>query len=105
MSPSCIHFNKIKCFVYHEMWTDHVLCFRINGMDIISSEKQPKTYFPGRDHSIKTRTKQLFDDIKYFRVICTFLIVSNNVGTLVSLLKQIKVFGNQIGLNKKLLNL
>jgi len=53
MSPSCIHFNKIKCFVYHEMWTDCVLCFRINGVDIISSEKQPKTFFPGRDHSIK----------------------------------------------------
>jgi len=50
-------------------------------MDIISSEKQPKTYFPGRDHSMKTRTKKFFDDMKYFTVICTFLIMRNNVRT------------------------
>jgi len=47
------------------------------------------------------KTKQMFDDMKYFTIICTFLIVRNNVGILVSLLKRVKVFGNQIDLNKK----
>jgi len=36
----------------------------------------------------------MFDNMKYFTVICTFLIVRNNLETLVSLLKQVKVFGN-----------
>jgi len=83
MSPSCIHFNKIKCFVYHEMWTDRVLCYRINGVDIVSSEKQPKTFFSTARSFYKMRTKQMFDVMKYFTIICTFLIVRNNVGTLV----------------------
>jgi len=54
MSPSCIHFNKIKCFIFHEMWTFHVLCFRING-DIISSKKQTQNFFPTRGRSKKKK--------------------------------------------------
>jgi len=54
MSPSCVYFNKIKCFVYHKMCTVHVLYFRISGVDIILSEKQPKTFF-SREIILKKR--------------------------------------------------
>jgi len=39
--------------------------------------------------------------MKCFIIICTFLIVICNVGTLISFSKQVKVFRIQIGLNKK----
>lgn len=73
MSPSCIHFNKIKCFIFHEMWTFCVLCFRINGVDIISSEKQPKT-FSLHEVTLKKKTisKQMFDGMKCFKIFVHF---------------------------------
>jgi len=63
--------------------------------------KTTQNFFPARGHSKKTIAKYIFDGMKYFTNICTFLIVIYNFRTLVSLLKQVKVFGNQIDLNKK----
>ena len=37
----------------------------------------------------------MFYDMEYFTVICIILIVRYNVGTLVSLLKLVKVFGTK----------
>lgn len=61
-----------------------VCCFGINGVDIISSEKQPKTFSPYEVVLKKTISQQMFDGMKCFTIICTFLIViytGYNIGT------------------------